>query len=102
NGRIKTMSMVATNAAGEVVITDRLSFSDPVVPPEFHPCMQPGTPYTGTAEAWFRQAGSAGEMVWQKSGQTEPVVEIALTIEEVYPGSRYADTCISELLMFVR
>ncbi|MFT5680772.1 MAG: hypothetical protein ACI8RZ_001678 [Myxococcota bacterium] len=104
NGRIKAMTMVAENGMGGPRIDASFQLADPAQIPATDPCGAPGTPSDMTSDAWFSRASTNnGALVWQNDGTfTEPMAGINLTISDVFPGAKFADTCISEIQIFVR
>ena len=104
NGRIKSMTMVAENGMGGPRIDATFQLADPAQIPVTDPCQAPGTPSDMTAGEWFaRASANHGAMVWQNNDRySEPMAGIDLKIDEVFPGAKFADTCISEIVIFVR
>ena len=102
NGRIHAMNMVAGDSEGPQIRAD-FSFQDPSVIPANDPCAAPGESAPLTATQWFSNTRAAsGALVWRSDGDAQTVTEISFTIDDVYPGAKYEDTCISEIQVIVR
>ncbi len=101
NGRVKALSLVAGDAEGPQVRAE-VSLQDPAAVPAIDPC-SPGEPNALSAEEWFsRTRDASGAMVWTNDGDAQSVTSISLTLADVYPGSKYEDTCISEIQILMR
>ena len=63
----------------------------------------PGVPNPLDAAAWYEAARDAnGAMVWQNDGDDQLVTSLTFTLADVYPGAKYADTCISEIQVLIQ
>lgn len=101
NGRLSAVSVVAGDAEGMQFRADS-PLSDPTVIPEADFCA-PGQAVTATSAEWFeRTRRGAGALVWQSDGDAQSVTSLSFTIAGVYPGSKYEDTCISEIQILSR
>ncbi|MEL6343038.1 MAG: hypothetical protein AAFV53_07875, partial [Myxococcota bacterium] len=103
NGRARAIEMTASHGQSGQSFSTMLRMTDPVEVPAVDPCThQP----PDLKAAWFEIARDGnGAHVFandNKSPTRMPVDAIELTLTEVFPGSRYQDTCISEIEIIVR
>lgn len=78
----------------------QVELADPAVPLSSDPSLPPALAAI-PAGSWFARARDAGPPVIQLAESPDPKAAstwVELTILEVWPGSRYADLCVSELL----
>lgn len=99
NGRLQAVSVVAGDAEGPQFRAD-VSLQDPATPAP-DPCA-PGSGAMDAAEWYTAARDGQGAMVWRNDGDGQTVTSINITVAGVYPGSRYEDTCISEIQIITR
>ncbi len=103
NSRVRELAMTASNGTSGQMFTSTLTISDPTVVPAVDPCGATSpAPDPASWFAWVRDR--PGEMAYSnlESGQSMPVDVIELDLSAVYPGSKYTDTCISEVKLIMR
>ena len=103
NSRVRELALTASNGASGQTFTSTLTVSDPTVVPAADPCGE--TSQAPTPVSWFTWVrDQRGERVYLdlESGQSMPVDVIELDLSAVYPGSKYTDTCISEIKLIMR
>lgn len=98
NGRVRAVRLTTSTGVDQV-----LRFADPAVPMRFDPSLGSASeagPIPATE--WFERAAT-GEMPRHavQGGEDAPVEWLQLELLEVWPGSRYTDTCISEIELLV-
>lgn len=101
NSRVREMALTASNGASGQTFSSTLTLSDPAAVPDLNPCDQTPT----DAARWFTAVrDSSGEMAYSdlESEQHTPVDVIELDLSKVFPGSKYTDTCISEIKLIMR
>lgn len=97
NGRIRAVRLRTDTGVDQV-----MRFADPAVPMAWDPSL--GGPEAGAIDPtrWFQQARE-GEIPRHAvdraaTAETPPLVRwLSLELVEVWPGSRYGDTCLSEV-----
>ncbi len=101
NGRVRSLRLRASNGQDQV-----LHFADPTVPLRWDPSLGSGDAARVDPAGWFTQARDAeiARHSARPEGAAEdptPVTWIELELLQVWPGSRYQDTCISEVELLV-
>ena len=103
NGRIRAVRLTTSDGVDQI-----LRFADPTVPLDHDPSVSPDSePYTIAPGEWFSRMGR-GEVPRHTvagpvgGGEAQPITWLNLEILEVWPGTEYEDTCLSEVdLLFV-
>ncbi|MEL6343482.1 MAG: hypothetical protein AAFV53_10135 [Myxococcota bacterium] len=104
NSRVRQMTMTASHGTSGQMFTSTLTLADPAAVPAKDPCDPSGeTPMDATR--WYtltRDNPGARAYSNLESGQSMPVDVIELDLSAVFPGSKYTDTCISEIKLIMR